>query len=82
MLDETAGFDAEDAGEGDRGSGEALAGEELGAVETAGFHADKDLAGGWGWHGEVFELEDFGAAGGVDYGCFHCEHGRGSVELV
>ena len=59
-----------------------MAGEELGAVETEGLHADEDLAGGRVRDGKVFELEDFGAARGVDYGGFHCGHVPGSDELL
>jgi hypothetical protein len=39
-----------------------LAREELGAIETEGFHADEDLACLWGWDGAGFELEDFWSA--------------------
>ena len=56
----------------------ALAGEELRAVETEGLHADENLARGRGWDGKGFKLENFGAAGGVDYGCCHCRHVWGS----
>jgi hypothetical protein len=51
----------------------ALTGEELGAVEAEGFDADEDLAGFGGGDGAVLELEDFWAAGLVDYcGAYGC----------
>lgn len=53
----------------------ALTGEELGAVEAAGFDADEDLVCLWGGDGKGLDFEDFGAAGGVNYGRFH--HGGG-----
>ena len=74
-----------------------LAGEEFGAVHTAGFDADEDAPEGRGWDGDVLELEDFGAAGGVHDGCAHCfghggeealelawdeKEGSGSIEVV
>lgn len=56
----------------------ALAREEFGAVQAAGFDADEDAAGGRGGDGDVLELEDFGAAGGVHDGCAHrFGHGAG-----
>ena len=61
----------------------ALTGEEFGAIHAAGVHADEDLAFGrcGDWAG--FELEDVGAAGGVDYGCFHgAGHCCGGVREV
>ena len=54
----------------------ALAREELGAVEAAGFDADEDAAGGRGRDGDSFEVEDVGAAGGVHDGCAHCFGGH------
>lgn len=63
----------------------ALAREEFGAVHAAGFDADEDAAGGRGRDGDVLELEDFGAAGGVHHGCAHCfghGAGRGGEEAV
>ena len=62
-----------------------MAGEELGAIEAAGFDADQYLAGSRGRDGDVFELEDFGAAGGVNYCCSHCHlgcHFRGCFRLL
>ena len=56
----------------------ALACEEFGAVHTAGFDADEDAASGGSGDGNVLDLEDFGTAGGVHYGCTHCSgHGVG-----
>ena len=52
----------------------ALAGEELGAVEAAGFDSDEDLAIGGSRDGACFEFQNFWAAGGVDDGCFHSGH--------
>lgn len=56
--------------------GVALAREELGAVEAAGFDADEDAAGGRGRDGDGFEVEDVGPAGGVHDGCAHCFGGH------
>ncbi len=86
LFDEAAGFDAKDAGELDVG-GVALAGEELGAIHAGGFDADEDAAGGGGRDGDVLDLEDFGAAGGVHDGCAHCfghcgDRGSGGEEVV
>lgn len=49
----------------------ALAREELGAVQAAGFDADEDAAGGRGRDGDVLEAEDVGAPRGVHDGCAH-----------
>lgn len=49
----------------------ALAREELGAVQAAGFDADEDAAGGRGGHGDGFEAEDVGPAGGARDGRAH-----------
>lgn len=61
----------------------ALAREELGAVQAAGFDADEDAAGGGDGDGDRFEAEDVGAAGGVYDGCAHgFGHGGGDCCLV
>ena len=58
-----------------------LAGEEFGAVHAAGFDADEDAARGRGRNGNVLELEDLGAAGGVHDDCAHCfGHGEEVLE--
>lgn len=49
----------------------ALAREELGAIEAAGFDADEDVAWLGGGDGDGFEVEGGGTAGAVDDGCEH-----------
>lgn len=59
----------------------ALAREEFGAVHAAGFDADEDAAGGGGWDGDGFDVEDLGSAGEVHDGRAH-GFGHGGVEAV
>lgn len=55
----------------------ALAREEFGAVQAAGFDADEDAARGGEGDGDVFDAEDVRAAGGSHDGCAHCSgHGE------
>lgn len=54
--------------------GMALTGEELGAVEAAGFDSDENLAISGCRDGACFEFQNFWAAGGVDDGRFHGGH--------
>ena len=51
-----------------------MAREEFGAVEAEGFDFEEDTVRARAGFGDVFEFEDVGAAGGVDYGRFHCGH--------
>lgn len=50
----------------------ALSSEELGAVETKSFDLDENLAVLKARHGNLLNLQGFGAAGGVDDRCLHC----------
>jgi hypothetical protein len=56
----------------------ALPGEELRAVEAEGFYADEDMTCFWHGNRASFKLEDFWAAGLVDYcGAHGCHFGGG-----